>query len=255
MAMQRISIPFFSPTVGNPGASSPAVFDFDDFLSGDTLTAGGDSKYSATADQGSWLVTVIDSGGGDTEVVSEGVDATQHGLLTLTAGTEADDALTLQKNGEAWLFTADKQIVFETRLRITDVSVTDWFIGLGQTSTTIFTANDVDYVGFGDSVTAGSDIRAVNGLDATGGEIGDATAQTGETSTDVGDMTDATFVTLGFVYDGAGAIRYYVDGALMATHKTNLPAVALTPTICIAGNEGAADPTMEVDYYMLATER
>ena len=45
-----------------------------------------------------------------------------------------------------------------------------------------------------------------------------------ETSTDSGiELVDATYILLAFSVNGTGAVKFYIDSTLVATHGTNIP--------------------------------
>ena len=240
-----LSIPYLNPisAEGEPLAM-PAVY-FDDFTDGwgsEANDADNTGKFSETANLGQWLVTVVDDNPDNGEVVAVADDAVG-GQLTLTTNDADNDALNLQINGEAWQAASGKTLIFEIRMKGTDVSEFDWFVGLAVADTDVL-GGVTDRIGFECPDSTG-DIDAVCEKDST------------QTSTDSGkDLADATFVVLRFEVHGTSKVKYYVDGALVATHaSTNLPEdEALTPTICVR-NDGAAANTMTVDYVLVVRER
>tara|TARA_Y100000114_G_C11751700_1_gene324657 strand:+ start:1375 stop:2067 length:693 start_codon:yes stop_codon:yes gene_type:complete len=228
-----LSIPFLPP-ISKPGGAlhMPAVY-FDDFIT--------DSVFSETADNGDYLVTVVDAGTDNGEVVKIADDAIG-GQLTITTNDADNDSVELQLNGESFKAEAEKSLIFEARIKGADVSEFDWFVGLSITDTTVL-AGVSDRIGF-TSPDATGDIDAVTEKDST------------ETLTDTTkDLADNTFVILRFEVEGTSKVRFYVDSALVATHTTNIPDdEALTPTLCIR-NDGAAANTLTVDYVLAIQER
>ncbi len=79
---------------------------------------------------------------------------------------------------------------------------------------------------------------------------------TATTTSSVATMADDTFVRLGFYYDGASAIQYFVNGTLGGTSvTTNLPDDEdMTVSFAIQNGEAVAK-TMTVDYIFVAKER
>jgi hypothetical protein len=69
-------------------------------------------------------------------------------------------------------------------------------------------------------------------------------------------MANDTFIRLGFYYDGASAVQYFVNGTYTGSSvTTNLPDDEdMTVTIAIQNGEAAAK-TMTVDYVYVAKER
>ena len=233
------------PDVKPRTALFPIVY-FDDFTDGWGYEAGdadNTGKFSETANLGQWLVSLVD-GGTDAGHVVACTDAALGGWLTLTTNDADNDALHLQLNGEAFKLAADKQMVVETRMKITDASDSDWLIGLAATDTDPLTAvTDGVYFRCADST---GDIDAVTEKDSS------------ETLTDTGsDLADDTFVVLRAEIDGTAKVSFYVDGVLKATHATDLPDdQPLTPSVSIRVDNGSGGAeTMVIDYIYCAAER
>lgn len=226
---------------------APPVVFFRDFLTaGYVVNATESAMFSETANRGEWLVTVTDTGGDNGEVIRI-ADAEPGGVLRLTTNDADDDLLGLQLNGEAFAITNDKPITFAIRMKGTDVSEFDWFVGLAGTDTSILAGTN-DSIGFRCPDSTG-DIDALTEDDTT------------ETVTDTtSDLADDTFVTLAFQLsvstDNTRWCKFYVDSVIKATHKTNIPdaATALTPTIEFR-NDGAAANTLEIDWIYVRQER
>lgn len=210
-------------------------FDFSGFLTNATL----EGKFSETADRGEWLVTVIDSGTANAETIVA-ADSALGGWVTFTNNAADNDALEMQKNGEAFLITPNKDIIFMIRVRVADISETDWEFGLCNTDTTILAGhNDGIYFRCPDST---GDIDCVTEDD------------TNETVTDSGeDLVDAEFRVLGFELkyrdDLTGRVSFYVDGERVAQHTANIPdnGVYLTPTMSVR-NDGGVAQSFTADY-------
>ena len=236
--------PFLSPVSGPKDTLSIPHLFFDDFIDGwgfEGNDADNTGKFSETANLGQWLVTLVDGGSDNGEVIACADDAAG-GYLTMTTNAADDDSIEMQMNGEAWKLATGKTLVFEVRRKGADVSEFDWFVGLSITDTTVMTAAS-DRIGFECPDSTG-DIDAISEKDGS------------QTTTDSAqDLADDTFVTLRFEAEGTGKVRYYVDGSLVATHTTNIPEnEALTPTICVR-NDGAAANTMNLDYIFVARDR
>lgn len=77
-----------------------------------------------------------------------------------------------------------------------------------------------------------------------------------ETISDSGkDMSDDTYVELAFYWDGVSRVYFYVDGAKVATHTTNIPDDEnLAVTIHHQNGEAVAQTTT-IDYIYVAMER
>ena len=245
-----LSIPYLPPVSvdGESVASYMPIVFFDDFLAGGfvkdlALSSESDpgAKFSAVADCGEWLCTIVDGGGDDGHAIACADDAVG-GWLAITTDDADNDSIEMQLNGESFQLATNKKTIFEVRMKGADVSEFDWFVGLAITDTTTMTASS-DRIGFECPDSTG-DIDAISEKDGS------------QTTTDSGkDLADNTFVVLRFEADGTDTVRYYVDGSLVATHTTTIPEdEALTPTICIR-NDGAAANTMTLDYILVARDR
>lgn len=237
--------PFQAPTTA-PGEAFdfPVVF-FDDFVTGGkgTTVAG---KFGSTADTAEWLCTLTNSA---TPVIG---DDEPGGVLTITNAGADNDMVEMQLNGEMFKFATGKPLIFEARIKITDVSETDFLIGLGITDTTPL-AGWTDYACFHCADSSGN-LSFGNAKDGSGGAVGSETS--GATVTDTGiDLVDDTFIVLRFETDGVSKIKAFVNGVLKVTHTTNIcDNETLTPTICVR-NDGAVAQTLEVDYVLVIQQR
>lgn len=230
------------------GANATAVF-MEDFITG--VTEDG-HKLSTSADKGDWLVTLVD-GDSDGAAVNKVSDDAPGGILTVTTNNKANDSNELQLNGESFKLATGKQVWFEAALAIDDVDKADVFVGLAITGTTVQTAC-TDLVGFS--------VDHDGNLDAEVRQ--DSTASKTDTTVDVEDGSLATFaakkVKVAFHWDGAGTVRFYVDGVLKVTKTDNGTTIlvpddeALTPTICVK-TTAAQTVSAFVDYIYVAQER
>lgn len=197
----------------------------------DFLTA---QDYAAT----DWVVTTTEAGAGD---ATEALAADERcGALLITNDAADNDFDALQSAEEFASLTVGKKLWFETKMKISDATESDFFVGLSITDTTALAATD--QVGFlkADGSTA---VSAINIKDST------------STSTaSVHTMTTA-YVTLGFYWDGVNKIKYFVNRALVASHATNVPDDEnLALTIHIQNGEAVAK-TCTIDYFYVCQER
>ena len=211
-----------------PIASSPdhCVY-FNDFLV---------AQDYAAAD---WVITTVEAGAGD---ATEALAADErYGALLLTNDAADDDSDSLQLNEESWKLEAGERLWFEARVKISDATQSDFFIGLGITDTTPLATSD--RVGF-EKNDGDANIDVLTEKDST------------ETNTDSGvDIVADTYVKLGFYWDGVSAVRFYVNRNLVATHTTNVPDDEnLCVTIHIQNGEAAAK-TATIDYIYVCGER
>lgn len=224
-------------TLGMYGAPDPTRYHvwFDDF-----------DNYLAAE----WVRTATGAG---TTVVNTGEDG---GVLLTTNAAADDDAVFYQMSenaaagtAETFKFIAGKKLWFKSRFKVSDVTQSDFVLGLQITDTTPLAVTDGVYFRKDDG---DSDLDFV--------VIKDSTATT---KTMTGLLANSTFVTVGFYYDGgtigstgAGKIYYYVNDVLRGTSVTTnlVDDEELTISFGIQNGEAVAK-TMSVDYIFVAKER
>lgn len=234
------------PTVFSPGQYGPAthVMFFDDFITGGKGTTIA-HKFATTADAAEWLQTVDNSG---TVVIT---DAQPGGVITMNPGTGAADFISLQLNGESFAVRNNKKMWFTARFALDDADDAKWFIGLASTDVTGSTAGPIidgtnDSIGFCNYVGSTADIYYT---------IEDDTTATTTDSTY--DLSDSTFVEVGFFLNGRSYIEMYVNGNRVVKTATNIPDTnaAVTPTIEVSSTTGTTATSMLVDYIGVVMER
>lgn len=181
-------------------AIGPDVVKYDD----DFVTLPVDDT---TGDPTAWTTTVVEAGAGDTTVTSANISG--GGMLITTAGNE-DDGANLQLNGESFKLVSGNPLYFGTRLKISEATQKDIFVGLAITDTTIL-GGVTDRIGF-EKLDGSTDLKFMLEKDNT--ETLSAALHT---------VVADTFVTLEFFYDGSG-VEVFVDGVSVASPAvTNLP--------------------------------
>lgn len=238
------------PTKGGGPGSNPTTrglitdYEFyDDFLTAGyaaDLALANESnpaaKFSEVADAGDWLVTR------DVAPTIVVADSEPGGVLLVTTGGSAGDFASCQLNGTSFAVNADKDIVFEARVKFDDGNDTQWFIGLASADVTGTTLGPIldgtnDSIGFRQPGATDVDIDYVVEDDTT------------ETTADTGvDIVDDTFLVLTFIVTSTTNVRFLIDGNFIADVTTNLPdaGAALTPTFEVSGP--TANSTIEIDY-------
>ena len=159
---------------------------------------------------------------------------------------------------------ADRVIVFEARVSITDVSNGDWFIGLGTGDTTFLSLAGALLATGGDNHAGFHHLVADAGvptLSAAGGglanveniEYGAGTSPTGSTLS-VPTLTDATFHKYGVRIEGTTRIEFYVDDRLVGIQELdNALAAVMTPTFSNIAN--GTEQAMDIDYVLCTQTR
>lgn len=191
------------------------------------------SQNYAAAD---WVVTETQAG------ATQGIAADVVGGALALVNSAADDDVNQLQSAEEWFkITVGKKAWFECKFKISDATQSDLFVGFATTDTTII-AGTTDSLGF----------RKSDGSTTLQSISEDNTTETVNTAAT---MADDTYVTVGFHWDGASAVKFFVNRALVATHTANIEQTnKLALTLCVQNGEAAAK-TLTVDYVYVALER
>ena len=192
-------------------------------------------------DESPWLISVENAGGGSASAV---LADEKGGVLTMDcAATTAHDGVQIQLGGAtgaaSFVPNASAKIYFETRVKVADIGSTTLqvFLGLSEVDTTVIDSganSSANHVGF----------EMINSSDI---DLKSEKAGSRSASGSVGTLADGTYVKLGFLIDGLTKITPYVNGEAKTAVTSDIPIVALTPTlVCQSG--GTTDPIMSVDW-------
>lgn len=205
---------------------------FNDFESVNVGTTGTD-----------WLATNV--GVTPTYVAAPAVDG---GAVLITTTTGATDSCFIQWQGKnagtaiaPFAITAGKRTWFKARFQTSDATLTDIIMGLQSVDTTpLSVANGVYFYKPTGAATMNFIVCASSTL---------------TTTTAVATMANATWIDVGWQYNGVDKIIYYINNAAVGTSViTNMPSAALTASFGIQ-NGAAAAKTLTVDYIFVAEER
>lgn len=200
---------------------------------------------------GDWTITTTEAGAGS---ATEALADEDGGVLLITNDAADNDADFFQKVGESFLPTSGKKLIFKTRFKVSDATQSDWIFGLVVTDTTPLAAA-------GDGATDGiffqkddgdTDIDFYVQKNSTTGQLTSTAVTTS--------AANATYMTLGFYFDGARFIHVFKNDAcvkivdLTTTLATYLPDTELTVTFGLVNGEAVAK-TMSIDYIFVAQER
>lgn len=176
-----------------------------------------------------FTVTRVSGGSGTTTVAQ--TDASGGALLITTDNAENDGA-NLQLNGESFKFGTNK-LYFGARLKMSDATQSDLFIGLAETNTDIL-GNAPVRCGF-------------SKVDGATGLVFEMKATNTTTLEAVHTVVDATYVTLEFYFDGT-IMLVYVNGLEIAqVPVTNIPTTELRASLQFLAGAAAAK-TCTVDW-------
>lgn len=168
----------------------------------------------------------IGAGGAITQGITAGVRA------AVITDVNKWDSAQIQVVGTPFQLAVGKPAYFGCSMAMDSASLGDWFVGMGSTDDTIFTAGadtlDVAASAVGFYGLANTTIVAYNEIHA---DIVTTNATAIQTT---GDRVYE------FVYDGVSGIDFFLDGVLVARHTTFIPTVVLTPSFALKASSAAA---------------
>ena len=201
----------------------------DDFLSFD------DASYR-------WVLTQATAGTVAMDPAAKG------GVLLLDSNsTSNNQGVQIQAGGAAgaasFLPNANAKIYFEARVKIADIGTSgsdtgNLVVGLAAVSTAVLSggANDTaNHICF-------------EHLDDDGAvDFHSEKAGSRDSSTGLHTLADDEYFKVGFLVDGLTSITPYVNGIAKTAHTTEIPIVALTPTV-VCHSASGTDPILHVDW-------
>jgi hypothetical protein len=212
-----------------PISINPDFFEISDDFVGIVLNAT--NTWTVVKDSGASVAIIADTTGGE--------------VTLLSAATTDNDGASIQGN-EIFTVAADKDIFFETRIKCSTVAQTDICVGL----TVNFATNP-------EAMLTAAD-RIVFQVDDGNASINCITEKSGTaTTTDSGiDMVDATYIVLGFSVNSANSVQFFINGALVATHTTNIvdDENLTVAAMSLSGNATGTRAT-DLDYIIAAQTR
>jgi hypothetical protein len=193
------------------------------------------------ADQ--WVITRVGT------TPTEAIANADGGRLLLTMAATDDSSSSLQWSGddatgvvETFKFQAGKELWLKAKFQVSDVTQSDFVIGLQIGDTTPLAVTDGVYFRKDDG-DSDLDLVVIKGSTAT-------------TTTIAGALANATDVTIGYYYNGKNAVELFVNDVKRGTSViTNLPDTEeLTVSIHMQNGEAVAK-TMSLDYLFVAKAR
>lgn len=221
-AAQGATLGYF--TMPDPSAAHVYFNDFDSYVAAN------------------WTVTVTQAGTGS---ATEALTNADGGILLITNDDADNDAVFFNKVGESFSMTAGKAAWFKCRFKTSDATQSDIVFGLQVTDTTPLDVTDGIYFLKADGVAT---VDVFCRKNATTGST---------TAAAIATMADDTYITLGWYYDGAGSVSYFVNDVKIGTldgSATYLPDTTLTVSFGIQNGEAVAK-TLSVDYIFAAKQR
>lgn len=191
-----------------------------------------------------WIITLVDTKGSITfdTGVSGGVIQ-----FTSASGDSADDGIQAQNPLVAITPAAGTNIWFEARLKVSEADE-QWAFGFAALDTTLIAAgvwdDVVDKILFGHHTGTADKIIAIN-----------ARTTVEDDHADIADITDDTYVTVGFKVTGLTSIDYYVNGALITGLTVTAARIPnATMLLSAVAQYEAADTILSVDWVKVVTD-
>lgn len=206
-----------------PNIASDYIEWFDDF-----------HKYTA----GDWTITTTEAGTGS---ATEAVGNERGGVLVITNDDADNDADFFQWAKETYKFVAGKKLMFRSRFKVSDATDSDIVLGLQITDTTPLAASDGIWFQKDDGDT-NLDFHVVKDSTAT-----DETA--------IATLSDDTYVTVEFYYNGSHIALYVDDEQVGSVPVTNVPDDEELTISFGLQNGAAAAKVLTIDYIHVLAER
>ena len=203
------------------------------------------AKFAEQADQTAWHVSIVDGDADNDEVIVVNDDGAG-GILKMETTDKALDSIQAQLNGEAFQLTAAKEMWFNCRFAIEDVSANTNAMGLSTTDTDVIDSHANDHILF---------YNCAGDLYFSVAQDGTATAL--DTGVNLGDGTN---VVCAFYWDGVDTITVAVNGTTITNLTDNGTTIvfpddeALSPVMATQTTDTGKD-YMLVDYIGCWSER
>lgn len=188
-----------------------------------------------------WLI-VKDS----SAAVAVGADAVNGTCVITSNATTDDDGGSFQSIQECYQLLSGKQAWWECKFQISDATQSELYMGLSVAFATNPEAilSSANRIGF-DKVDGSTRLRAT------------ATATSVSQVLDTGyDMVAATYVTVGFHWDGSGNVNFYLNRNYVGQMTSGLPTATAMALACYhLSGDANGTKTATIDYVSFAKER
>jgi hypothetical protein len=189
------------------------------------------STDDTTGDPTQYTMTVTEAGSGNTTCVN----ATTAGDNMLITTDDAEyDGINLQGKGEKWKLESGKPLYFGCKMKVSDATQSDIFLGIAETDTTLMataTAHAIALGGDGvffSKLDGSTTVAFKNYLDGA------------ETNTaDYGTALDTEYHVYEFYWDGE-SLKGYIDNTLVGTFTGSLADGDMTPSVNFRAGAAAA---------------
>jgi hypothetical protein len=210
---------------------------FDDFNQG---ALDATHNWTIVKDSSATAAVVADSLNGEVNLTS--------------ANTTDNDGASIQAKQESFALptTAGNKLYFETRVKISDATQTDFLVGFTETFATnlenaLLSSNVIGFVKVdGSAIVKGT---TESGDTQTLVEFADTTKST---------MENDTYVTLGLVAtknDSTNKVQFYINRNLVGTSTTNIPTANMKVMAMSVSGDATGQKVTTIDYIMAAQDR
>jgi len=196
---------------------------------------------------GDWFITRIHSG---STAGSETISDADGGILVVTPANADDDSTYFQWKAydhvdtasEIFTLASGKKLWFKARLKCSDATQSDFLVGLQSADTTPLTA-PVDAVWFTkDDGDANLDF----------GMYASSAATLSDTA--IASLSDNTYFTVGFYWDGVDTIEYFYNDISQGSSTAAYPSAEMTISFGVR-NGAAAAKVLSMDFVCCIKER
>lgn len=233
--------------LGNIGQLDPTKFItfFEDFCNTGAFPLA--TTGLGAADTANWDIDVTEAGAGN---ASSAIADMAGGGIVLTNDAADNDVIAVQHKCEAFRPSATKKAAFKARFKVSDATQSDFIIGMYVRDTTPLGAVD------GDGVTDGIFFQKDDG-DANLDVYCQKDTTTGQLAASaIATLSNDTFLTVGWYYDGRGTLHVYVNDVLVEKMDVSayLPDTEIAIGFAIQNGEAVAK-SMTIDYVLGVQER
>ena len=215
----------------------------------DQFTYFDDFEQGALDATHNW--TIVKDTGASAAIAADGTG----GEVNLTsAGTTDNDGASIQAKQESFALptSAGKKLYFETRVKISDATQTDFLVGFTETFATnpenaLLSSNVIGFVKVdGSAIVKGT---TESGDTQTLVEFADTTKST---------MENDTYVTLGLVAtknDTVNKVEFYINRNKVGQSTTNIPTANMKVMAMSVSGDTTGTKVTTIDYIMAAQDR
>jgi len=191
-----------------------------------------------TYNSSDWNITETQAGA--TQSLADG----NGGFLLLTNSAADNDLVALQLANQNFTLISGKKLWFTCKFQVSDVTQSDFILGIYATDTSPIASAPSDGVYF----------RKDDGDTNIDFEVRKSSLQVAGVAS-IGTAVDATNIQLDFYFDGIKTIHYFVDEVEVGTvETTGFPTAALSVSFALQNGE-AVSKTMAIDWIGTFRER